>query len=324
MKMTISTMLLATSLLAFNAKAADVPAPVADHHQHLFSPAAAKMFGKPDAAPLVLGAAELIELLDKAGIERATVMSVAYMYGSPNRVVEDEYAKVKAENDWNGAQAALYPKRLRAFCGVNPLKDYALAEIARCAASANLKHGLKLHLGNSRVQLENPEHLERMRQVFALANKHRMAIGVHMRASISLKLPYGAEQGRLFLEQLLPQAPDIPVQIAHMGGTGPGFDDPPAHAAIGVLTQAASKGDPRTRNLWFEVASIAHPSNTAETSALIARLVRQAGIDRVLYGSDAAVYDNLRPREAWAAFKALPLTEAELTRIARNVAPYWR
>jgi predicted TIM-barrel fold metal-dependent hydrolase len=321
MKLTFSSLLLAGSLFGLNAHAAEVPPPIADHHQHLFSPGVATMIAAPSTATVVLTAADLIELLDKAGIQRATVMSTAYMYGSPNRAVDDEYAKVKAENDWTGTQAALYPGRLRAFCGVNPLRDYALAEIARCAASPHLKHGLKLHFGNSRVQLEKPEHFERMRQVFSLANKHRMAIGVHMRASVSQKFPYGAEQGRLFLE-LLAQTPDVPVQIAHMGGTGPGFEDPPSHAAIAVLTEAAAKGDPRTRKLWFEVASIAHPSNTAETSALIVRLLRQAGIERVLYGSDSALHDNLRPREAWAAFKALPLTEAELTRIARNVAPY--
>ena len=44
----------------------------------------------------------------------------------------------------------------------------------------------------------------------------------------------------------------------------------------------------------------------------------------MLYGSDAAAGDNLRPREGWAAFRGLPLTEDELARIAANVAPYLR
>lgn len=326
MKRIISTLLLATSLLGLNtcAHGAEAPPPVADHHQHLFSPAVAAMIAAPGTKPAVIMAADLLELLDKAGIKRAAVLSTAYMYGSPSRAVDDEYTKVKAENDWTGAQAAQYPGRLRAFCGVNPLKDYAIAEIERCAASPHLKHGLKLHFGNSRVRLENPQHLERLRQVFRLANKHRMAIAVHTRASISQKHPYGAVQGRLFLEQLLPEAPDIPVQIAHMGGSGPGFDDPQAHAAIRVLTEATARGDPRTRSLWFDVASIAHPSNTPETSTLLARLLRQAGLDRVVYGSDSALGDNLRPREAWAAFRALPLTDEEVSRISRNVAPYLR
>jgi predicted TIM-barrel fold metal-dependent hydrolase len=52
--------------------------------------------------------------------------------------------------------------------------------------------------------------------------------------------------------------------------------------------------------------------------------IRQVGVDRVLFGSDAAVKPNLAPREAWEAFRKLPLTEVEFERIARNVAPYLR
>jgi hypothetical protein len=39
------------------------------------------------------------------------------------------------------------------FCGFNPLKDYALDELARCAGTPLLRHGIKLHFGNSNVQL---------------------------------------------------------------------------------------------------------------------------------------------------------------------------
>ncbi len=56
-------------------------------------------------------------------------------------------------------QVAQYSDRLRAFCGVDPLKDYALAEIARCAQDPNLHYGLKLHFGNSDMDLDNPEHV---------------------------------------------------------------------------------------------------------------------------------------------------------------------
>lgn len=49
--------------------------------------------------------------------------------------------------------------------------------------------------------------------------------------------------------------------------------------------------------------------------------VRQVGVKRVLYGSDAAVPGN-SPQEAWNNFKRLPLTPAEFAQIATNVAPY--
>ena len=298
-------------------------APIADHHQHVFSPAAAAMLSTAQRSFNALPAGDVVALLDAAKIQRGVLLSVAYMYGSPSRTVEDEYAKVRAENDWTGAQAARYPSRLIAFCGVNPLKDYALDEIARCAASPQLRRGLKLHFGNSDVQLERPEHLARMREIFGAANRHRMAIAVHMRASISKQRPYGAAQANLFLEQLMPLAIDIPVQVAHMAGSGPGYDDAPAEAAMAALAEAAERRDPRTQQLWFDVASSADAAISEAHAALLAKRIRQVGTDRILYGSDAAVADNLRPRAAWEAFRRLPLTDAEFERIAANVAPYF-
>jgi predicted TIM-barrel fold metal-dependent hydrolase len=269
-------------------------------------------------------AREVVALLDSAGIRKAVLLSVAYIYGSPARSVPDEYAKVRAENDWNAAQAAQYPHRLRAFCGFNPLKDYALDELARCAREPRLSHGIKLHFGNSDVQLENPDHIKKLRRVFRAANDHGMAIVVHLRASISKKRPYGPLQARAFLEQLLPAAPDVVVQVAHLAGTGPGYDDPPADSVMAVLAAAIENRDNRTRHLWFDVATVVDRNISPAQAALVVKRIRQVGVDRILYGSDAAARDNLRPREGWAAFRKLPMTDSEFQKIATNVAPYFR
>src|SRR5437016_11975792 len=138
-------------------------APVADHHQHLFSPVIAAELAKATPGVHTITAGDVVALLDSAGIRRALLLSVAYIYGSPSRSFEDEYAKVRAENDWNGEQAAQYPDRLIAFCGFNPLKDYALEELERCARNPNLRRGIKLHFGSSDVQLENPAHVQQLR-----------------------------------------------------------------------------------------------------------------------------------------------------------------
>jgi predicted TIM-barrel fold metal-dependent hydrolase len=304
--------------------AADDIAPLADHHQHLFSPAITAMLAAEIGGWQAITARDLVALLDAAGIHHALLLSVAYMYGSPARALDDEYAKARAENDWTGAEAAQYPDRLRAFCSVNPLKEYALDELARCAADPGLCHGLKLHFGNSDVQLDNPAHVEQLRRVFGAANAHKMPIVVHLRASISRNRPYGAEQARVFLEQVLPLAPDIPVQVAHLAGSGPGYDDPPADRAMAVLAEAVERGDPRTRRLWFDVASVVDLAISPEHAALVVRRIRQVGVERVLYGSDAAAGGNLRPREGWAAFRQLPLAEDEVARIGGNLAPYLR
>ena len=93
--------------------------PSIDYHQHLLSPAAAKLGSLPN--PFTTG--ELIPMMDAAGVRRALVLSLAYQYGNPNKPpVSEEYAQVKAENDWTSRQVAAFPERLRAFCGVNPLK----------------------------------------------------------------------------------------------------------------------------------------------------------------------------------------------------------
>ena len=296
-------------------------APAADHHQHLFSPAYTEKFLPPGSKGIT--AQDLIELLDKAGIQRAVLLANGYSFGRPGSEPPNEYEAVKADNDWSGTQAASFPKRLTVFCGFNPLKDYALDELARCPKDPKFGKGIKLHFGSSDVQTEIPEHFEKVKRVFQAANAQRMAIVVHMRASISKKRPYGPEQARAFLE-LLSYAPDIPVQVAHLASSGPGYMDPAAHSVIAVLADAIAKKDPRTKKLWFDVASNAYHRNTAEASELMVKFIRQIGVKRILFGSDAATGTNLQPRKAWEAFRQLKLTEKEIKTIAGNVAPYFR
>jgi predicted TIM-barrel fold metal-dependent hydrolase len=297
--------------------------PVGDYHQHVFSAEDIKLAG-PQTALQALDAKDVIALLDAAGIRKATLLSLAYMYGKPGREVEDEPGKVRLENDWTAAQAARYPERLVAFCSFNPLKDYAIEELKRCAGTPGMARGIKLHFGNSDIQLEDPAQVARLREVFAAANAAKLAIVVHMRASISKGRPYGAREARIFLEQLLPAAPDVTVQVAHFAGTGPGYEDPPAREAMAVFAAAMARKDPRTRNLWFDVASIVDREMKPELAKQVADMIRQVGTDKVLYGTDSAQGGNLRPRESWAAFRKLPLTEAEFARIAANVPPYFR
>jgi predicted TIM-barrel fold metal-dependent hydrolase len=56
----------------------------------------------------------------------------------------------------------------------------------------------------------------------------------------------------------------------------------------------------------------------------IAARIRQLGVERVLYGSDAAASPLAYPKAGWAAFQRLPLSEAEFRTIAGAVTPYMR
>jgi uncharacterized protein len=71
------------------------------------------------------------------------------------------------------------------------------------------------------------------------------------------------------------------------------------------------------------VTTNAVPNAPPEQLQQIAQRVRQLGVGRVLYGSDAASNAN-KPADGWAAFLKVPLTAAEFETIARNVPPYMR
>jgi predicted TIM-barrel fold metal-dependent hydrolase len=297
-------------------------APIVDYHQHLFSPAAAALVSGRRNAPGI-AARDLIALLDSAGIQRALVLSVAYTWGKASRApVDNEYEHVKAENDWTAQQVAQYPDRLRAFCSLNPLRPYALEELARCSKDPQLHFGLKLHFGNSDVDLDNPDNVAQVRRVFEAANGLHMPIVVHMHASFDMHRRYGAAEARVFLNEVLPAAPDVPVQIAHLTGSG-GYDAV-TDSALSVFADAIARNDTRLKNVWFDAAVVVRPDMAADVLRKIAARIRQIGVQRVLYGSDAAASPLAYPKAGWAAFRRLPLSEAEFRVIANNATPYMR
>ena len=275
----------------------------------------------PIASTTQRTAADLIAQLDAAGIRRAVVLSAAYIFEQPSREVDRAAEKVRRENDWTSQQVAQFPDRLIGFCGLNPLKDYALDELARCARDPNLRRGLKLHFGNSVVDFHNPRHIEQVRRVFRAANGYRMAIVAHLRASVTQKLPYGRDEALIFLNELMPAAPDVVVQVAHLAGAGP-WEDEGSQQAFAVLAETVAKGDPRTRLLYFDVTTLGAPASP-ETAQRWTAMIRKLGTQHVVFGSDASL-STFTPGQAWLALrKLLPLTDDEFANIAANAPPYF-
>lgn len=268
--------------------------------------------------PEEASAGKLVAHLDAVGTKRAAVLSVAFWFGSVFGKVDDEYTKVKAENDWVAGEVAKYPTRLVGFCSFNPLKDYALEELERCTKNRNFK-GLKLHFGNSGVDVLNPQHVEKLRKVFSAANKMRFPVIVHLWTPDK---SYGAKHSEAFLNQIVSAAPDITIQIAHLAASGPGYhsDD-----ALEVFANAAVANNPLMKNLYFDVASIVTNNMPPEALEFVTKRLRQIGLQRVLFASDFAPGGpNASPKDAWEAFRRLPLSKKEFGMIAENIAPYMR
>jgi predicted TIM-barrel fold metal-dependent hydrolase len=257
-----------------------------------------------------LDAQRLVAMLDAAHIKRAVVLSVGYWFDSPTRPSVRSAEAMQAENTWTAEQAARFPDRLIAFCSLNPVSDSATAAMRHCAADKRFK-GVKLHLSNSRVDLMNADHVRRLRELFAAANRARLPIVIHVR---------NAPHARVFVEDVLTGAPDVPVQIAHLWG-GANF----SAEALAVYAEAVAARHPATRRLYFDVSDAALVASTPELAQVVADRIRQIGLDRIFYGSDAAFGTHPDPRGSWSAFrKGIPLSAAEFEKIARNVAPYLR
>jgi len=272
-------------------------------------------FPAPPAEPTI-SAERMIAHLDAAGIRQAAILSDAYWFDS---IFEPDdsgnYARVRAENDWTAEQVARYPDRLVAFCSFNPLREHAAAELQRCAASGRFV-GIKLHLRSSGVDLTRADHVDKLRAVFASANRAGLPIVIHVRGGED----YGRVHAQALLERVISAAPDVMVQIAHLWG-GENYSP----SALAAYADAFSARHPSTRNLYFDVSDAALVANgSAEVMNELVARIRQIGIDRMLYGSDAPMEGHPPPAESWQAFRSLPLTEAEFRTIAGNVAPYMR
>lgn len=297
--------------------------PLADYHQHLFSPELAALMTTttPVAAIKPRTAADLVGQLDEAGVKRAVVLSTAYIFEQPSRAAENAADRLRRDNDWTSKQVAQFPDRLVGFCGLNPLKDYAIDELERCAADPHLRRGLKLHFGNSVVDYHNPEHITQVQRVFRAANDRGMAIVAHVRASVTAKLPWGRDEASIFLNQLLPSAPDVVVQIAHLASAGSPQDEG-SQQALEVFVDAAARNEPRARNLYFDATTLGEPPSEDSARRWAAAIRRVPG--RVLFGSDATTA-AATPRGVWTSMRTLlPLTDDEFAGIATNTPPYMR
>ena len=336
----IASMLI--SLAGVSAHAQTVP--LADHHAHLQSPAGARLLNEgashdshgPAAAEeeKPSTASELIAQLDAAGIRRAIALSDAYRMGSPFVHTPHEAAAVDKENEWTLRQVQMYPDRLLGFCSVNPVRPYALAVIEHCA-SIGLRGGLKLHLANAAFRFEDPAKVQQLRKILAVAERLRMPILIHLRTDETW---HGRHNVQVFMEKVLPSAPDVPVQIAHLGGWG-GYDRA-TDDTLSAFAEACEEHVDLCRNLYFDISAVvlspayarAPPGSDermlwdaqkdfADGPERLAISLRRIGLSRILFGTD---WPNETASNYIEALRhGLRLSPAEISQILRNVAPYF-
>ncbi|HEX4487345.1 MAG TPA: amidohydrolase family protein [Terriglobales bacterium] len=318
--------------------------PAADHHAHLQSPKAARLLNEgaalhsEEASPekeKAYTAKDLISALDAAGVRRATALSEAYLLGTRFVHVADEAEVVDQENDWTLQQVRRYPKRLVGFCSVNPIRPYAMAAIKHCG-HIGLRGGLKLHLAASRFEFGKPDDVRQLQDVFREANRLRMPVLIHLHPDDNSW--DGRRDALIFMEQVLPLAKDIPVQIAHLSGWG-GYDRS-ADAALSAFADQCVSQPAACDRLYFDISAVIVPPSAAtapkgsdlrfmyenqkdfsEGPARLATNLRRIGLKKILFATDWPIFSQKEYIELLRA--QLPVTPAEIDQVFRNVAPYF-
>ncbi len=318
--------------------------PLADHHAHLQSPRAARLLNEGarlhaeethSEREKPYTAKDLISALDAAGVRRAVALSEAYLLGTRFVHVPNEAEVVDEENEWTLRQVRRYPERLVGFCSVNPIRPYAMAAIKHCE-QIGLRGGLKLHLAASHFQFEKPEEVRELQQVFREANRLRMPILIHLHPDDEKW--DGRRDAQIFLEQVLPLAPDVPVQVAHMVGWG-GYDRT-ADAALTVFADKCESQATLCERLYFDISAVIVPPSAGkapqgsdlrfmyenqkdftEGPQRLAGNLRRIGLKRILFATDWPIFTQKDYIELLRT--GLPLTSAEADQIFSNIAPYF-
>ena len=168
---------------------------------------------------------------------------------------------------------------------------------------------MKIHLTNSGVDLRDPADVAHLAAVFRAAGQAHMPILIHMRTRAA---DYGAQDVRIFLDQVLPQAAGVPVIIAHSGGWG-GLDDNTWSAMQGFADALAERPELK-QNLYFDLAqTFKADTSQADLTRLVA-MMRRIGVGRFVPGSD---WPFSGPLDGYlnGALARLPLTPTEASMV---------
>lgn len=314
--------LLFITLVAYAANA-QMPKPgdVTDNHVHIMSPRMIKLFkdvnipfSRPDE-----DYSDIDIIVQRLGTRRVRLLSMAYLYGHPEfGKVDDEYEAVRAENDYVVAAKKKIGGLAKAFCGINPLKDFAMAEARRCKEKLRAD-GLKIHGNASQLYLTVPSQLKVIKELFSYAAEHKLPVVYHFDNS---HRRFGEPDVKLFVDEILKKIKPVKVQIAHLGSSG-GFGTRTKAFLDAFLTAFAQSPELRKHEIRFDISAAALDKDsegvrklTEEEFADVARYIRKLGPERVVFGTDYPLYsvknylEILRDR--------VKLTESEIKKIMRK------
>lgn len=272
--------------------------PAADNHVHVRSTRAANAWqqirktnpklANPAAERLILAQDVLLDL-NLARIEQALLISEAHVFSMTELSPSGEYPLVQAENNFVAEQVAAAPHRLAGLCSLDPLADYALEEVQRCAQVLGLG-GVSLHFSDSNVNLRSNDHLVKLAEFFEFLKVLDYPALIHL----ATRNPYyGSVDVKLFIDNVLINSPSIDIQIAHFGGQAEFTVQ--TDRAMSEFILAFADGRLQPSRLQFDLANTPpfpatqaaaqNQSRQRSLSAMYAQRIRQLDPQQVLFAS---------------------------------------
>lgn len=308
-----------------------------DYHTHIQSPEMSiemqKLCGTfvrcRDGKIPSSGASDLLPSLDSSKVNRAVIMSTAYMAGMPELELSLDRQKnlVRHENEYVAKEAAKSEK-LYSFFSLNPIHSYAKKE-AEYWIKTGGHSGLKLHLANADIDLLNKEHVKKIQEVLKIVDNEEMTILIHLRTR---NPEFGAKEINIVISELLVKSPKSKFIIAHAGSWG-GFDET-ASISLNAFTNAISSGTIDISKIFFDVAAVVVPEDIRkyypvpaedlekEANSFINQF-RQLSINNWVFGSDWSPRENtLEPNKYIDVLIKAGLTNEEMNLILSNTLPF--
>lgn len=195
---------------------------IVDFHTHIFSPEVisnreahllqeewfAHLYGPPGSR--MARAAELIEEMDRSGVDRAVVCGFAWnsfdLYVDTNSYIADAVAR--------------YPGRLVGFANVPPLHPGATRELERCL-DLGLKGIGELKPGGQGFDLDDDSGLE---PLLSLVKEHRLPILMHLSEPVGRTYPGKGRTSPRKGYDFARRHPELKLVYAHWGGGLPFYE----------------------------------------------------------------------------------------------------
>ncbi|MFK7865498.1 MAG: amidohydrolase family protein [Pseudohongiellaceae bacterium] len=294
--------LFACLLGANTAHSAELTAPVADHFLSLRSQAAADvslLLNRASPNPRSsnrnskgdpVTAGQALNALDQASIQKALVISSAYLFSAPELNPSGEQSLVKRENDFLAQQVAVNPRRLTGVCSLNPLSDFALDEAQRCAQRLELK-ALYLNFYSSGINLRSSRHISKLKELFQFLEVLEFPVLMQIRTRNET---YGSVDVKLLIDNVLSEAPSLDMHITQLGSNG--VYDYAADRVMGEFLEAFEDGRLEPSRLQFDLAdTISMEYNSmspseirlaGERNELLLNRIRQLDIQQLLFASN--------------------------------------